>query len=180
MGVEMVKLWIGFGIAVLLGAAGLVRAQGTPSQCILQAISDFKDCKAQCKDDYRSAKFTCRGIDPACGKACLGARLDCLDGVEDILRTGQVPGGGTLDNCAGGTDKCRADLEAAKQACGAPCDKNPDPATCDTCVDAAQVTAFVCRDTCRESWRHNTTVVALAQQCKDTFKACVALCPHIQ
>ena len=164
--------------ARLLIAAGVVvgfarAAHGDPA-CILEAKATALACIAQCRDDLRSARFACRGVDASCGRACLAGRQVCTDAAEDILQTGQVPGGGVLANCSGGTAGCRAALQAAKAICGAPCNGN---AVCDACVDAAQVTAFVCRDGCRESWRTDPTVKSLLASCRTTFRACVAACP---
>jgi hypothetical protein len=145
--------------------------------CRLQAKEEFRACKADCKNDYRSAKLGCRNVDPACGLGCMAGRQVCRDSVDDILATGQLPGGGTLDNCADGTDGCKAGLQAAKDACGAPC--APGDQACDACVDAAQVTAFVCRDDCRESWRSNGVVAALKESCTTTFRACIGACPPL-
>jgi hypothetical protein len=146
--------------------------------CIPSAKDNYRACKDLCKDDFRSAKLTCRGVEPTCGTACLAGRQACLDTIDAILQTGQLPDASTLPDCTDGIDGCRARLEAAKQTCGAPC--APGDQVCDTCVDAAQVTSFICRDTCRESWRMNATVVGMQQSCRDTFKACVQACPPIQ
>jgi hypothetical protein len=164
---------IGLAAAALLqlGAVATARAD---LACKQQAKDDYRACKQTCKDDYRAAKLTCRNVDPTCGTACLAGRQVCRDDVDAILSTGQLPGGGTLADCADGTDGCRARLADAKDACGAPC--NGDP-TCDACVDAAQVTSFICRDTCRESWRADPTVAALETTCHDTFQSCIHACP---
>src|SRR5215510_280042 len=157
---QIARLSLVLASVLLLGSVGRAHADAL---CIASAKADYLACKAQCKDDFQSAKFACRGVQPDCGKACLAGRDGCFDDVNAILDTGVLPsGGGNLDNCVGGTDKCKADLKTAKTGCGAPCNGNT---VCDGCVDAAQVVAFVCRDTCRESWRANTTVKALASTC---------------
>lgn len=163
--------------AAIVVVTALAAAARADLACRLQAKDDYVACKQSCQGDYRDAKLTCRNIDPACGTACLAARQVCRDGYESILATGQVPGGGTLANCAAGTDGCRAQLDVDKAACGAPC--NGDP-TCDSCVDAAQVTSFICRDTCHESWSANAVVMALKDSCQTTFQACIAACPPAQ
>lgn len=145
------------------------------AQCKQAARDEFGACKADCKEDYRSAKFICRNIDPACGLACRAGRQECMDVVDAALTTGQVPGGGTLADCDTGTDGCRQALDAAKAACGAPC--APGNQVCDSCVDAAQITSFVCRDVCRESWRANPIVDATKTGCRDSFRACTDVCP---
>ena len=149
-------------------------AQAT-SECSVAAADAFRTCKADCKDEFRAAKLSCRGVEPVCGTACQAGRQVCFDAVDAALDTGQVPGGGTLTNCTDGTDGCKARLQTDKATCGAPC--APGNTVCDTCVDGFQVTAFGCRDTCRESWRSNTTLDALRDSCRATFKACIAACP---
>jgi len=164
-------------LAALVVLTGIVALRGTAhadAACKQQAREEFLACKQDCKEDYRSARLTCRNIDPACGLPCMANRQVCRDAYEDVRATGQLPGGGTLDNCPSGTDGCRAALEDAKTACGAPC--NGDPG-CDACVDDAQVTSFICRDTCRESWRANPTVLAMKDACKSDFQACIEPCP---
>lgn len=160
-------------VAVLLGA-GVSNARANAT-CILNAKATFRSCVSQCKSDFVDARLTCRNVQPACGEACLAGRQACLDNVNNILQTGQVPGGGTLANCSGGTDQCKATFQAAKQTCGAPC--QPLDAACTGCVDNAQVAAFECRDGCRESWRTNPTVIAMLQSCQSSFKACIQQCP---
>jgi hypothetical protein len=155
-------------------ACAFASAASADLACKQEAKADYLACKQECKEEFRAAKLTCRNIDPTCGTPCLAARQACRDSYEDILATGQLPGGGTLADCATGTDGCRDQLAADKAACGAPCDGDP---TCDACVDAAQVTSFICRDTCRERWRADPVVAALKETCKTTFQACIGACP---
>ena len=142
--------------------------------CVQNAKDNFLACKSQCKSDFVDAKLTCRNILPSCGEACLAGRQQCFDNVDAIKQTGQVPGGTTLDNCSGGTDACKAAFQAAKQACGVPC--NGD-APCMDCVDQAQVANFLCRDACRDSFRINPIVIAEQANCRNSFQACVHACP---
>jgi hypothetical protein len=158
--------------AVLFGVAFTAHADN--ATCTENAKAAYKDCTAQCKSDYIDARFTCRNIDPACGTACLAGRQQCFDTVEQIKDTGQVPGGGTLDNCSGGTNACAAALQQAKTDCGVPC--NGDT-TCQDCVDQAQVTDFLCRDACGDSFRINGVVIAAKASCRSSFKACAQACP---
>ena len=168
--------WLSLAVVGVLTIAPAVAL--ADAQCKLAAREEFLACKADCKDEYLSAKFVCRNIDPTCGLACRAGRAACMEVVDGILATGQLPGGGTLADCATGTDGCKAALEAAKTACGAPCAPGDD--ACDGCVDAAQVTAFVCRDTCRESFRANPVVAATKDGCRTSFKACIDVCPPAQ
>src|SRR5207245_2456559 len=135
------------------------------------AKAEFNDCKAQSKSDFLDAKFTCRNVQPACGRACLAGRQSCFEGVHEILETGQVPGGTTLDNCSGGTDACNAAFTATATGdpgsggCGATCGPHGQvcdcagDTACNDCIDGAQVTRFLCRDACRDSFRVNPIVI---------------------
>lgn len=177
-------------LALAAVAAVLIsgRFAAADSTCIQNAKSNYMDCKAQCKDDFQSAKLTCRNIPPACGLPCLAGRQACFDNVETILDTGLLPSGSVLCSTtdAGGqtftgTDGCKTVLDEAKAACGAPC-PTPTPSTsggetaCQQCVDQAQVANFECRDACRDAFRSNTTVVSMKQSCRDGFKACIQAC----
>jgi hypothetical protein len=168
-----------FGTVFALGA--LVIALASPANasatatCVAQAEADFKDCTSQCRDDLIAEKLTCKNINPACGAACLAGRTTCLDVARNILKTGVLPDSSTLANCTGGTDACDAQLAAAENGCGAPC--NITDQTCNNCVDAAQLVALTCRDECRDSWRTNPTVVAMKKACDAAFRNCVKACP---
>jgi hypothetical protein len=158
---------------MVLAGSGWSEARADAT-CVLKSKANFLACARQCKQDFVDARLLCHNISPACGDACLAGRQVCLDTATTILQTGQLPGGGTLANCSGGTDQCKATFEAAKQACHAPC--QPADTQCTECVDNAQVVAFECRDTCRDSWRTNPTVIAMLQSCQSSFKACIQKC----
>lgn len=160
--------------AMVLAGSGLSNARADAT-CVQNAKATYRACASQCKADFVDARLTCRNVQPACGVACLAGRQACFDNADNILQTGQLPDGSTLANCSGGTDQCKASLQAAKQACGAPC--QPTDTACKECVDNAQIVDFECRDGCRDSWRTNPTVIAMEQSCRDTFKACVQACP---
>ncbi len=164
------------------------RFASADSTCIQNAKATYMNCKAQCKDDFQSAKFVCRNIPPACGLPCLAGRQACFDNVQTILDSGMLPDGSVLCSTtdAGGqtfdgTDGCKTVLNEAKAACGAPC-PTPTPSTsggetaCQQCVDQAQVADLECRDTCGDAFRTNSTVVMMEQSCRDAFKACVQAC----
>ena len=160
--------------AMVLGGSGLSSADAAAT-CVQTAKGNFQACARQCKQDFVDARLLCRNIQPACGEACLGGRQVCVDNANTILQTGQLPDGSSLANCNGGTDQCKAAFQAAKQTCHAPC--QPADTQCVECVDNAQVMDFECRDTCRDSWRTNPTVVAFLQTCQSSFKACIQKCP---
>ena len=166
---------------ILVLAGGVLLAGGRPARagtasCLADAKANFLSCRNQCKSDFVDTRFTCRNVQPACGEACLAGRQECLDTVEGILKTGQLPDGGALANCGGGTDACKAALQAAKRQCGTPCQATD--AQCNECVDNAQVVAFQCRNGCRDSWRTNATVIAMLQSCRNGFRTCVSACPR--
>jgi hypothetical protein len=140
------------GAAVVLLAAGAARA--TSSSCVLDARDEAKDCRKQCATTFRDARDICRNVDPVCGNACRDARIACGEPFRVILD-------GCLDGCA-------EELKRDKAAC--PADGDP---TRDACLDAAQVAAFVCRDTCRE----NQTVRDGLSACRQQFRDCLAACP---
>src|SRR5215470_14075492 len=104
-----------WSIAILL-VTGLANGVAfADAECRQAARDEFFACKADCKEEYRSAKLTCRNVDPACGLPCMAGRQACLDAVDAILATGQLPGGGTLAaDCMTGTDGCMQALDAAK------------------------------------------------------------------
>ena len=141
------------GGMILVGGAALAHASVDPA-CILQARADAKECRTGCGDQLRIDKDACRNVDHACGEACRAGRARCVEPFEEILQT-----------CI---DQCQSDLAAAK----ALCPPEGDPAR-DACVDAAQVIAFQCRDTCRE----NQTVRDSIKNCLAAFRACMRACP---
>src|SRR5262249_46469029 len=134
-------------------------------------------------------KLICRNVSPECGLACLAGRHTCRDNVATILATGQLPSGGTLDNCSTGTDACDAALQQGRQGCRAQyCAQNQtctscgdpnitDHNACYECVDPFQLTAFSCRDACRDSFRQNAEVKAAKQNCHAVFQSCISTCP---
>lgn len=178
------------GSALILGS-GLAHAQSattTPSPCLSNARGDYLTCATRCRDAYIAARLTCRNVRPACGGACLAGRQACLDQVDTILATGELPGGSTLANCSSGTDACKAAFRTARQQCiaascasGQTCTAcQPSDQTCTDCVDQAQVTDFLCRDACRDSWRTNATVLSMQASCRSGFQSCIAACPPLE
>ena len=165
--------WLAMAGTLLLATGAMAHESGRA--CITQAKDTYAACKSQCKDDFFSSKFACRGVSPACGLACLAGREVCVDAVENVLETGQFPDGSPLADCPGGTNACKANLQAARAACGAPC--APIDAVCNGCIDVAQVAHFTCRDACRDSWRPDPRVVSALSTCRTSFKACVQACP---
>jgi hypothetical protein len=161
-GYEMRRFWIALGMAAAfgLGGGGTVVAQDT-TQCLTDAVDARKACKAECKDDFQTAVFNCKNVNPECGKACLEGRARCMQPFVQVL-----------EDCL---DGCRAQLEGDKADCQTRC--SGDQACLDPCIDAAQVTAFICRDNCRESFRANESAQEGIKNCRAAFRACVHACP---
>jgi len=136
------------GIALAIGFAAAPARAGNP--CIGDAKETFTDCKGDCKEDYQAAKDACLQRDHDCVEGCRAGRAEC------ILNT-------SLDE---DLDTCRTNLRAAKDACHA-----GDPAELDSCIDGAQVTAFLCRRTARKTARPDITA------CRIGFRACAKACP---
>jgi len=129
--------------------------------CKAAATAEKKACKAACIDDFHTSLFQCQGINPVCGNPCLAAKINCKQTVE-----------ASRDSCIA---DCDAQLQANKATCMPPPPCNGDPA-CDSCVDAFQVQAFVCRDNCREAFNQDPTKQAELALCKSTFRACIRAC----
>jgi hypothetical protein len=95
----------------------------------------------------------------------------------------------TLNNCPTGTNGCNAALQQARETCwaqncapGQTCSSCSDSnitsmSACLECIDPAQLTAFSCRDTCRDSFRLNGVVQSEKALCKSTFRSCIKACP---
>src|SRR5262245_28530755 len=106
-----------YAMSLLVAAALLQAGYARADECRMNARQAFQDCKDACRDQFTQQKFICRNVSPECGLACLAGRQTCRAAVHDILETGQLPGGGTLDNCATGTDGCDAALQQGRQSC---------------------------------------------------------------
>src|SRR5262245_46169879 len=138
---------IGLGLAV---GATTVRAD---NPCIGDARETFTDCKGDCKEAYQVAKDQCRNKDHDCMEGCRAGRAEC------VLNT-------TLDEELAA---CRDTLRAAKDDCRTT--HAGDDAAIDQCIDAAQVTAFLCRKAARKAAK--PSILA----CRAGFRACAQVCP---
>jgi hypothetical protein len=124
-------------------------------ECIRDARDDFKVCKIICKEAYLTEKDLCRNIDPDCGDLCRAARSLCMDPVLAGLEACKTP---CNDALQAAKDQCRIDHEAG----------TPER---DACIDAAQLIAFACRDTCREGVRDELRI------CRKANRLCIRACP---
>jgi hypothetical protein len=143
------------GVAIGLGLLAAVSTARADNPCISDAKQTFTDCKADCKEAFQVAKDQCRNKDHECMEGCRAGRAEC------ILNT-------SLDE---DLTACRDTLRAAKQACRDD-PENDTEAELDACIDAAQVTAFLCRKTAR---RNAQPFIAA---CRTGFRACAQACPE--
>jgi hypothetical protein len=131
--------------------------------CVAGAKTEFKNCTADCKEAFQVAKDSCRKVDHECAEKC----REEYDGDGESQVVGCVTP--FLESRAAELAVCQAALETAKAICR---QNNPDPGQArDTCIDNAQVSAFICRDTVREKFQPDLA------KCRATFKACIKACP---
>jgi hypothetical protein len=151
-------------LTVLLALGCSAAMAATPGRaCLLQAREDLQSCSGECVNDFRNERFTCRNVEPGCGRECLGHRESCIE-------TASQP----LVDCVTG---CQNTLAEAKAACVTTC--NGDTSCLDTCTDQAQVDAFTCRDNCREEFHMGPGPTEI-ESCRATFRECVRACPPAQ
>jgi hypothetical protein len=148
------------GVLMFSSSAGAVK--WNPG-CVAGAKTEFKNCTADCKEAFQVAKDSCRKVDHECAENCRAV----YDGDGDIQVVGCVMP--FLEGRAADLAVCQAALEAAKAICR---QNNPDPGPArDACIDNAQVSAFICRDTVREKFQPDLA------KCRADFKACIKTCP---
>lgn len=140
--------------AILLGAGPAAAIAQNP-ECILDARDDFLACKVVCREAYRVEKDLCRNIDHDCADACRAGHQTCVEPPLTALAACKAACNATL---AGEKQNCRDLYE-------------PETPERDQCIDAAQVIAFQCRDTCREGVR------AEIRLCRQVLRACARACP---
>jgi hypothetical protein len=139
-------------LAAFIVITGAPRAHAGNS-CVGDAAGGYKNCKADCKEDFQVAKDTCLNRDHACVEACREDRRHCRDatGIDDAIA------------------QCDATLVGARRTCR---QNNPtDAGQRDHCIDQAQDVAFQCRDAAREAAKSGL------KQCRKDFQACAQACP---
>jgi hypothetical protein len=157
-GETMRRLHIGvLAVAVGIFGAGQVFGVTSDPTCVSQARTQKKTCLSSCKDSYQQARDLCYHVDPSCVSGCRSDQATCAGPFLD-----------TLQPCV---DNCQSQLRTAKPACP----PAGDPTRSD-CIDAAQLTAFNCRDACRD----DPTVSSGLQSCRQAFHSCVKGCPAAQ
>jgi hypothetical protein len=126
--------------------------------CVRDARHEFKICRTECREEFLADKDMCRNIDHDCADLCRADLGECLDGPDGPLTR--------LEACR---MVCLDTLDAAKESCRDRFAKGTPER--DQCIDAAQIAAFVCRDTCREG------VSADLRACRVAFRTCILGCP---
>jgi hypothetical protein len=179
-----------------------MNAKAAYKDCQAQCKSDFTDAKFVCRNIQPACGDACL----AGRQACFDGVEEILDtGVvtghcsvtmsDPCLIDAECPNAescvadSTLANCTGGTNACNAVFttqatgDPGSGGCGATCGPQGQVCSCHgdqacaECLDTAQVTRFLCRDECRDSFRVNPVVVSGKQGCSTSFKACAQACP---
>ncbi len=130
-------------------------APADPRQCVLDAKIEYKAENAACREDLQIAKDACRNKDHTCVEQCRADREGCRQPVQDQLDSDVAACNDTRDSAKANCHSLYAD--------GTP--------ELDQCIDNAQVQAFECRDTARETAHPGFAA------CRQGFRDCVQACP---
>jgi hypothetical protein len=141
-------------IFVLAGIAG---ADEMVKMCVIDANAEYKECRQYCLENMQVDKDSCRNIDHACAEACRAGFDTCIGNPFNVL-----------DVCKA---VCMSELDTTRQQCRL--NFAAGTAALDTCIDQAQIDAFVCRDDCRESIH----IAGVLKQCHKAERACMKACP---
>jgi hypothetical protein len=124
--------------------------------CVYDAKNERNLCVAKCQEEFRVDKDGCRNVDHDCADVC---RANFEASVGPFLEN--------LTDCKA---DCLTTLENSKADC-----RTTYPVLGsverDTCIDGAQVAAFMCRDQCREN------IAASLKTFRIEFRACIKVCP---
>jgi hypothetical protein len=137
--------------------AGIARADEMVKMCVIDANAEYKECRQYCLENMQADKDSCRNINHACAEACREGFDTCIENPSDAL-----------DDCKA---VCMSNLNVAKQQCRV--NFGAGTGALDTCIDQAQIGAFICRDECRESIH----LAAVLKQCRKAERACIKACP---
>lgn len=150
LAIALAATWIG----VDPGAARATTPEAV-KMCVAAARAEHKECRRTCAAVHADARDECQIKDPDCIRACLAGREDCrgATGIDDDI------------------EACHTSREAAVAACRASFAAGTPER--DTCVDAAQLTCFGCRDDAREANR------AEVRLCNTGFRGCRLACPRV-
>lgn len=144
-------------VLVVLSVTSPARAEGV-GPCMSAASHAYQDCKAGCRESYQLAKDTCHNRDHVCVEGCRDDRQSCRQPTVDTL------------NAA--LDGIEVDLMAAKQICRQL--YGDGTAERDTCIDNAQVAAFIRRKAALKAAKPGLAL------CRTQFKGCVMTnCPPL-
>ena len=136
--------------------AGTARADSSSTkQCKDDGKQEYQTCRDACQEAFQVSKDMCRNVSHDCAETCRATRDSCV-----------APPLDALDACK---QACQTQFDADKEPCKQLAEGSAER---DACVDAAQVKAFQCRDTCRENADHATL-----QQCYKQFRSCIKSCP---
>ncbi len=150
------KVMLGsFVFLLMLIAASSVGAFTISPRCIWDATAEFALCVSTCRDAFRVDRDVCHNVNHDCAETC-------REDFEDCVATPLMDLGGCRVNCD-------AHLKIAKDTCHS--SYQPGTKELDTCIDAAQLSAFSCRDECRE------TAAPALLQCRRDFRSCIKACP---
>ena len=116
------------------------------AQCLVDAKDGYVGCKHDAREQFQVQKDACLHRDHACVEDCRTQRDTCRQPIED-----------NLDTAIGACNTVRDDAVAA-------C--NGDA----TCITAAQVAGFTCRDAARELARPGFV------DCRTAFQTCAEAC----
>ncbi len=131
-------------------ASGVARAD--VRSCVDSATAEARECRGLAREASQVARDGCVQRDHACVEVCRADREDCVE-------TSQI---------AADLASCRDGRAAAVEACR---NSTPDGSVeRDTCIDVAQLAAFVCRDDAREANRGEL------RACRSDFLACARAC----
>jgi len=123
--------------------------------CKVDAKDVYVECRLDCQEAKQLAKDTCLDRDHACVEVC---RLD-RDGCRQPY----------VDQRNAKFAMCKTDRDAAIDNCRLL--YGPGTPERDTCIDDAQVAAFICRDEAREQ------VANQLGSCRAAFQVCAEACP---
>ena len=156
----MKKRVIGFLILLLLllgylSSISTAVAVESNKACVNDAKDEYEDCKAACKEQFWVERDLCVNVKHDCADQCRAAHSACVDPFLD-----------GLDICK---ETCDSALKAQKQLCRSQFGEGTKER--DTCIDNAQIFAYICRDTCREG------VIADLKKCTKALHACIQKCP---
>jgi hypothetical protein len=156
-----VKIFLCFLAIILMGACFLASSAVSVTknpECVRDATDARNDCVSACQESFRIAKDACRNVKHDCAEGCRAEYDSCIQNDPTLIE---------LATCKA---DCQTTLETAKALCR---DNHPAGSVeRDTCIDTAQLAAFVCRDDCREKYNAGPAVKA----CRDGFRTCVGNC----